>query len=306
MKTKYVVLYGGLGNQLFQIGRAISQNNFEKIEVLLDYGNYRMNSDGLPEIASFAWPTNLRFCKHRKRNIFAQKLLNYAIRLSTSEHRKFMKGNVQFWLNVFLTLNLKRVVRVKIANGIGFCDLDGERYSLHIGYFQSYKFIKNMEIIRDVKLKNYSQNLLSNINLLRAQDPIILHIRLGDYKNNPQFGVLGEEYYLQSINILMDVAYYRKIWVFSDDIHMTKKYFKNLANDFQLRFISTEELNTSETFELMRHGSRYVIANSTFSWWAAFLTVNENAKVIAPVPWFSMMKDPVDILPLTWKKLDRM
>ena len=56
--------------------------------------------------------------------------------------------------------------------------------------------------------------------------------------------------------------------------------------------------------ETMRHGNGYVIANSTFSWWGAFLSRTPNAKVIGPEPWFKTKGGPNDLIVEPWKGID--
>ena len=54
----------------------------------------------------------------------------------------------------------------------------------------------------------------------------------------------------------------------------------------------------------MRLGRGYVIANSTFSWWAAYLSLNPGVEVVVPSPWFMGMEDPGELIPPNWKQLD--
>jgi len=58
------------------------------------------------------------------------------------------------------------------------------------------------------------------------------------------------------------------------------------------------------TLQAMRFGRGYIIANSTFSWWGAYLSMTENAPVYAPSPWFKGMRSPEDLLPPHWKIVD--
>jgi hypothetical protein len=58
------------------------------------------------------------------------------------------------------------------------------------------------------------------------------------------------------------------------------------------------------TLEVMRFGAGYVIANSSFSWWAAFLSKKPDVEVIAPQPWFQGMDEPRDLIPPNWQRIE--
>lgn len=146
------------------------------------------------------------------------------------------------------------------------------------GYFQSEKyFIKYRRDILDL-FKN--ENILDNIH--EKYKPILtnsvsLHIRRGDYVN------------LQNIHPVQDIVYYNKcldflkpdnILIFSDDI----VWCKNNFNKDNITFIENQK--DYEDIYLMSMCNDNIIANSSFSWWGAWLNENENKKVFAPKKWF--------------------
>jgi hypothetical protein len=65
--------------------------------------------------------------------------------------------------------------------------------------------------------------------------------------------------------------------------------------------VPDKDISPSETLELMRYGRAYVIANSSFSWWGAYLRMNHRASVYAPKKWFKGMEDPADLIPPDWR-----
>jgi hypothetical protein len=99
------------------------------------------------------------------------------------------------------------------------------------------------------------------------------------------------------------MAQSRNVWVFSDEPTEVNQYIK-LPLGYGMRVVGDNGLNPAETLELMRHGSAYVIANSTFSWWAAFLSYERGCPTIMPAPWFQNMPSPEGIKPENWIEIE--
>jgi len=104
-------------------------------------------------------------------------------------------------------------------------------------------------------------------------DYVAIHIRRGDYVDNPFYVDLTKtDYYKDAIKQFPD----HKFLVFSDDINWCKGYLCNDRVDY------SEGKSEYEDFNLMTRCKHQIIANSSFSWWAAYLNPNPNKKVIAP------------------------
>jgi hypothetical protein len=134
------------------------------------------------------------------------------------------------------------------------------------GYFQSYKYI-NEDKIRQCLLFPKHQYL---------SDTIAIHIRHGDYLRYPLYHPIQPiSYYRDAIDIL---GKDNKYIIFSDDISWCKENFKDIEIN--------ETLSTIDDFKKMSSCRSFIIANSSFSWWAAYLANDNNKKVIAPNLWF--------------------
>jgi hypothetical protein len=148
------------------------------------------------------------------------------------------------------------------------------------GYFQSEKYFKNIEdqIREDFSFKPDLFSICkyfidNNFN----SDVISLHVRRGDYVVNPNHPLQTEEYYKKSINNLPDNL---PILIFSDD-HEWCKTQEMFSSD---RFMISENNSTDFDLCLMSLCQYHIIANSSFSWWGAWLA--KSKKVIAPNNWF--------------------
>jgi len=127
-----------------------------------------------------------------------------------------------------------------------------------------------------------------------SNESVSLHVRRGDYVINDGFNVLPIEYYKEALKYTKG-----KIFVFSDDIPWCKKNFKGVT------FVEMEDYLE---FELMKLCTHNIIANSTFSWWAAYLGDNPNKVVVAPKQWRTRESDQTHfmekfVLPEKWVKL---
>jgi len=135
--------------------------------------------------------------------------------------------------------------------------------------------------------------------LSKSEKPTLVHIRLGDYRTERRFGNLRNDYYEESLKFIKGHAQLEKIWLFSNEPEEAINFFPTEIHQ-DIRIINEATLSSLENLEIMRMCSNYVISNSTYSWWAAFLSLEENPIVIYPYPWFANMKSPKSIAPPNW------
>lgn len=176
------------------------------------------------------------------------------------------------------------------------------------GFFQSENYFKQIEsIIRsEFTLKDpLSQTAQTYANqITQTQDSVSIHIRRGDYVSNSSankhHGTCDLEYYKRAISKIKESTESPTFFIFSDDIEWVKE---NLKIDNAL-YVSNPKLSECEELLLMSYCAHNTIANSTFSWWGAWLNQNPNKIVIAPQKWLNtdISKQP-NIIPSTWVKI---
>jgi hypothetical protein len=140
--------------------------------------------------------------------------------------------------------------------------------------------------------------------LALIERPLVLHVRLGDYLQESKFGTLDLDYYSRALKELFEVSKHPRIWVFSDDIEQAKFLIEKKYLEF-VRWFSDVDEPAAVTFEKMRLGHAYILGNSTFSWWSAFLSKTQDPPTIAPTPWFTGLQEPNELIPPNWKRLER-
>jgi hypothetical protein len=189
--------------------------------------------------------------------------------------------------------------------GFSHVDLEKRKKYFLLGYFQSYRWAADPSVLlqlTNLKVIEPSRQLLDYIELAKKIKPTIIHIRLGDYTKEDGFGIVPKEYYFEALNLVASQSEVTEIWMFSDEPDVAIKYFENFS-DFMVRVIPEINNSSTETLELMRYGVNYVIGNSSFSWWAAFLSHSSKKTVVAPKPWFSTIEEPKNLLPPSWLRL---
>jgi hypothetical protein len=178
----------------------------------------------------------------------------------------------------------------------GFIKIEHKEDLLIDGYFQSEKYFidfKN-EVIKLFNISDYDTKLVTE--LLPVKENITsVHVRRGDYLNYPNIHpTCTLEYYKNAMN-----EFKNSFFIFiSDDMEWVKNNFKG-DNIFYSPF-KDEILDLT----LMTLCDNNIIANSTFSWWGAYLN-KKNNKVISPKIWFGNNgpKDQFDIVPENWIKI---
>jgi hypothetical protein len=158
------------------------------------------------------------------------------------------------------------------------------------GYFQTEKYFKH---IKDKILNDFTFKFIPN---LPTENYISIHVRRGDYLHQTNHHpVCDVEYYNEAISLINENL--PKI-IFSDDIEWCKD---NIKADFY-----SENTKNYEDLYLMTRAKHNVIANSSFSWWGAWLNQNPDKIVVAPKNWFGpgyAHLDVSDLIPEEWKVL---
>lgn len=300
----YVPLTGGLGNQLFQFAAALSLEN-RRIHLLAKLGRPRLNFENLPAIFSFTLPRNANLFHEKFSSSFLTKVYGYVLRTGISprdwEKYALIKKLTILSANLILSTRYRYFLKLGRSSGVGYSEIS-PKINMIIGYFQTYRFAQLPHVNSELKALRFAQqsDVVEKYTKLSIDEaPIVVHMRLGDYLVENSFGIPSEEYYRSAIHKLVAEFPDSKIWLFSDDpVEARKKFPKELEH--KLRLVEEIETDPAAILECMRFGVAYVIANSTFSWWGAYLSHTANPSVIFPSPWFQGMDDPIDLTPDTW------
>jgi hypothetical protein len=261
---KIIKLQGGLGNQLFQYAYGRSLEIMGK-RIVFDVSFFGGNR---PRVDT-AWKFKLENFNIKTKAIFS--------------------GKKHYFHDLF----------IRIKRRLGF--------SVE-SYFQSEKYFENIKdaIREEFKLKNpiSSESQKWSEKIKNSLMPISLHIRRGDYISNPKtkefHGVCDTEYYKKAIELLNKKIGKFDIFVFSDDIDWAKKNINFTKNIY---FVSNSKMPDYEELYLMSLCKHNIIANSSFSWWGAWLNQNPDKIVLAPKNWFAKIKIPEDLIPTKWIKI---
>lgn len=284
-----VRIKGGLGNQLFQYaaGYALAQrlqqplrfnaaftSNMTQRGYKLPFLN--VESDGTIQDAEL--PDEV--------NIVKNKYINKALRIVGVSKIGFPNG--LYWLEA----------QEKFLPEFFTIQAD----TLYVdGYFQSPKYF---DIHREKLLKaitpNYDeeQACLRELNEIRINTSIAVHVRRSDFKkdNNKFHYLLDEKYYCRAVRYMREHVQNPTFFWFSDDMNWVKENIGN-ADDFRFVNIKTNHGDVDDMM-LMKNCNHIITANSTFSWWAAWLNEHEDAIRVVPARQYGQS----EMIPDTWIK----
>ena len=303
-----IFLTGGLGNQLFQLAAGLYFTNSRQLELDMSTANPRRNSLGNPEISTLNLPKGVELLKQNQ-GAFVRKIFGFSLRSGYSPRRGetnlgsqiLMKCTTNFLLSLFLKKKFQISISRDLGNDSKLRPISGSQ--IFIGYFQTHLFSNELVKIKDELFNDVCQSQYDKFKLLAAKEnPLLVHVRLGDYTSEDKFGVLDDSYYESAINYAWQMTSYGKIWLFSDDPQAALSKIPDKYLNFT-RIIPADHLESAETLRIMTLCKGYVIANSTFSWWAASLRESANVLVIAPQPWFKDLAEPTDLIPPDWLRI---
>lgn len=297
-----VRLMGGLGNQMFQYacGKALAERR--QTELLLDCSFLQVKD----HVADFT-------VREYELDVFKIS----AKKIDSTELSKF---NPSFFYLGYYHLS-KRIGFLPFIKVTYFLEQKQFKYDktietvankcLLIGHWQNERYFKKIEslILKDFTFKKpLDQNNSKMANRIEASNAISIHIRRGDFVNNPNtfktHGLCSLEYYQKAIYYIKQKINNPVFFIFSDEIEWVKK---NLTMQDDCEFISGNiDENSYIDMQLMSICKHNIIANSTFSWWGAWINKNPTKIVVAPKQWFlndDLNKLAKNLIPETWIRL---
>lgn len=276
-----VVINGGLGNQMFQyaVGRAAALRN--KTNLKLDVSWYEYTG------------------KNTKRNFELDK---FNIKAKT-----FGKGLAALINKILVKLRLIKMFYEKEIYKFDDSFFTSKNIYLN-GFWQNEYYFKDyINVIRkDFYIKGeLSKNFLLLKNKTENSESVAVHIRRGDYVVNQEtnnfHGTCSLDYYKQSISLIKERIAKPCFYIFSDDINWVKSNLR-LSND--VVWISDYKINDVEELILLSLCKHQIIANSSFSWWGAYLNENPEKIVIAPQRWINDDRyNTSNMTPSSWIKI---
>jgi hypothetical protein len=294
-----IKLKGGLGNQMFQyaLGRKLSLKTGKEFKLnKIDYERDTFRSYGLGVfniIENFANDDEISKIdpSRRKNSIF--------FRLKKIIEFRVLKNYHVGWEPHFFKKTLNKI--------------RGEDVYLD-GYWQSYKYFEDIRetIIEDFSLKiGLEQSHLDLLNQINSGNSVSLAVRRTDYLNPEMlrdFGICSARYYNEAISLIEEKIKEPKFFVVSDDLDWTKANinFKNHHVVYISELRENDKIKDYQEMSLMSKCKHNIIANSSFSWWPAWLNSNPDKIVIAPDIWSNNRSSKInELVPKNWVKIKR-
>lgn len=303
-----VNLQGGLGNQLFQYATAFAASKITRKKLFLDITGFNHHTKGHLDRAYVLDHFNI------SAKIASQKTLD-RFRYGRFFEHLFPLKRTHFKQLVFEELpalkshfyNASYIVK-PLTYRYEPEILTPRKGSIYLdGYWQSFKYFEPFkeDLMTEFSLKGtISKGVLDLKKEIETTQSVSLHIRRTDYLST-SFGQkhyknLPLNYYYDAIGNILKRINSSNLFIFSDDIEWCKTHFNSKLNT---NFVTTE--NPVEDLYLMSSCKHQITANSSFSWWAAWLNQNKNKIVIAPARWYKNVssEDMQDLLPQNWIKI---
>jgi hypothetical protein len=298
-KRIQLILVGGLGNQLFQYfaGQYLAHKSggVLKVDPSLSQFGRSGHSDWINAVTlplSYA-PSRNQYSLTDQISVVRRKVRKFLVRHVSSKELQL------------------RVLHQYQSPVLGFDPLleDINPPVTINGYFQTWRYyqaLMDKGLVSEIQMQNPSTWFTEKLNELDGQGNVLgIHVRRGDYVGNSDIGTLSVSYYEAAMRDLRARGVtWDAVWIFSDDKVLSRLEFENFdSGSKNLHFVDPpKESHSFESMLLMSKCQYLVIANSTFSWWAATLG-KPNKTIACPSKWFAQMADPEDLYPESWIKV---
>ena len=288
-----VKLIGGLGNQMFQyaVGRHLAVKN--KSTLKLDISGFKDYNLRNYDLGHFNIQENIATPKDLSGVIFPSD--KFIHKIGKYLETKYTGAPQMQYINE-RTYNFTPEILT----------LEDNIYLE--GYWQSEKYFSDIteRIRKEFTVKNKPDPInKSYLGEIMDCESVSVHVRRGDYVSNPVtaqvHGFLGPEYYHEAMNVMLEKICNPHFFVFSDDPEWAER---NIKTDAPITYVKHNGTKNYEDMRLMSACRHHIIANSSFSWWGAWLASNENKVVIGPSRWFRNTDyNDLDRMPENWLRI---
>ncbi len=260
-----IKILGLLGNHLFQVAFMYHLKKKYGYDFFIEYGTVRMNK---PRLEMYFDLPEYNYYKNKFNQFWHTKI-------------KPITNTIKIDSNYHPDIESKKIQDNTIYEGFVQSEL----------YFNS---LKDLNAIFKIKKKYVQQFEQKYGNVFKEYKTIVVHLRRGDYTEGGW--ELPLTYYHNALNKIKNKGEYKIIFV-SDDIKFVKENFRNESNCL---FICDSEI---VDFQIIKHADIIIIANSSFSWWGAYLNTKRNKQIFAPYNWLGFKKNeesPKGIMSINW------
>lgn len=291
-----IVFYGqgGLGNQLFQYAAARRLSIHRNVPLVLDHSWFKHPKPG-------ETPRSLELERYP-----------VAMRLASAAEQArwvFMRGRLARYMRPVRHMLPMKLIK-ETGNSINLELLHAPAHCYLSGFWQSETYFSD---IRHQLLKELTPCATPNeidqevINKISCCASVSVHVRRGDYVSlksaSAYHGLCSLDYYQAAIRYIAERVNNPTLFIFSDDPEWTRT---NLVSPHPTYYI--EHNNSENAFQdlrLMSLCQHHIIANSSFSWWGAWLAKHQDGIVVAPDRWYATDRPTPDLIPARWTRMPK-
>lgn len=279
----HLIYGGGLGNQMFQYSFARTLQEKYGLDVAENYEHYKVEKERSYALEPFAVKKFNQISTTRQKVIYrytkaVQNLLGIIYRKKDRFGQEFCKTAAKFGL-------------VYTPNTYKYLDLFSNRNNqILIGAFQSWKYFEPYSDIIKSELKVIQEPSAENRKMLEeisGSNAICVHIRRGDYVNSrwsKTLDICGFDYYKRAMRFISERVENPRFFVFTNSSDDADWILNNYHFEYPVKYVKLENPDYEE-LRLMYSCKHFIISNSTFSWWAQYLSDNPLKIICAPDRW---------------------
>lgn len=285
----FILLQGGLGNQLFQLSAGLALHNSTTQSVKFDD----------------------TFLSVGKRNLIRAKSTprDLAIGSILSENEQVRTGLAGLALHRFASVLDSSIWINESRPDENLLQRVSHKTKVVNGYFQRFDIPESVKAELILRFSN-SEEWSPIINSTENND-LAIHIRFGDYRSNPTtrkyHGLTDISYFSKSAKLLISRNDFEKLVIYSDDPEAAYREFCSELGEIKIPIIRHHPISAIHDLTAMTSSKGLIMSNSTFSWWAAwFKSLRSTKNIVFPTPWYSEPSRAEFVLIGTdWEKVER-